>query len=584
MKKPKIFILTILFGVIILSSCTKFLLKLVDKQKVIDNEEKKKSDMWPTPNKVYENKTLGKNLQIQFYKQCDFCGFVAKLEPTRDYIPADIKSFTRLNLDSIKVESIDINGNSLLRYLFINDQISLELDKIIPTPDRIIEIPNVPPIANVLNRTDFPTSFYSKNCSGIIKVALDANISPPIAALKSAINQDSKKESALIAYEGWFQSPIYKIISDKNSITTSLYCNLWNIYNNKPEYDGKSFYLKQFKGVLIGRTASSSEYKSLEVSGSLNLSSPIAGANIDAKYGLNISNDFSGKDWQTLVYRIFNSTYLRNDMFSLLPNSDEIQNYFKTIKYTVKTQDGNELMAEGKEHTHYIEIEGIPDFLISSQQWKLADISPNLYESLPSFNVTSTIDSKGNTTGCRFEITGIPNKNFFNGDIKSKAGSILVSYCIKSESAVNNKQLIINVSKSFNTSVQPIPSFSNDNKWQIEDIGNGKFKIKWKTTVTFSDNENPVDYTVGRNIVCNYSLVRIGDKNINVSVRMVCNQNKRYELEIVDLDLHSYSDVDLSTNPLLANFEGQFSIPLKGGGISSKPISIKLSYPNNKSN
>jgi len=566
---------------LILSSCS-FLANFVDEQKVVENAESKKSELWPTPNKTYEDKTLGKNLQLQFYKQCEFCGFASKLEATRDYIPSDIKSFTRLDFDKTKVESIDINGNSLLKYLFTKDQLSIDLDDIVPTPDRIIEIPNSFSTVNVLNKYDFPTFIYTKNCTGIIQVALDGKVTPPTAALKAAINQDSKKVSALIAYEGWFQSPIFKIINDKNSLTTALYCNLWNFYDINEDFDGKSFYLKQFKGILIGRTASASEYKSLELEGNVNVSSPMAGVNIDSKYGLSIANEFSGKDWQTLIYKIFNSYYKREDMFLLLPNSEEIQNYFKTIKYNVTIKDGNELMAEGKEHTHYIEVEGISDYLISDQQWELSEINSNIYESTPNFNVSAIKDAKGNTTGCRFEISGKPNKNYFNGDIKSKAGSILVKYAIKTKSSVKNRQLEIDVNKTFNTSVQPIPSFSNENKWQLEDAGNGKFKVKWKTPILFSDNENPVDYTVGKVIANSNCSVRVADKNINVSVLMTCNQNKQYELEIVNLDLLSYSETDLSVNPLISNFEGQFLVPLKGGGYSLKPISMKLSYPASK--
>ena len=559
--------------------------QLLSGKKTIERAEKEKADKWPLPSNNYQKGTVGNYLQEQFYKQCNYCGFIAKLESNRDYIPNDLSSFVRDDLLNRSAESMNISGTSFLQYIFHNDQLMTKLDKMQPNPTTIIKLNEKVITANLLSKADFPAYIYSKNCVGIIKAAMDANFDPPMASFKSAVNQDSKKESAIIVYQGWFISPIFKLLAESSPATTHLLSNLWNFYSQNGKYDGSSYYIKQFKGLTIGRTGSNQEYRSLEVQGSLNANFGMTSLNFDTNYGVTINNSFSGTDYQTLVYDLFDNNgvagaFKRTDMFGDLPSSKKIIDYFNSLKPKVTSQPESELMAQSSEHTHYVALDGLPAELCSPANWSLKMPLDDTYKSDPDLSVNQILDN-GRPVGCRFTVKGIPNDKYF----VNKIGSIPVKYQIESTNKVSDRPIVININSSFNTTEQPVlSSLASNIKWEIEDIGSGKFRLRWKTIVSFTDSANPVDYTVGKVAQCVNSGCKasLGDKTLNVSARLSCNQSRQYELDVVYLDPMSYADVDLAKNSLSLNFDGQFAIPLKAGGTVSKQITGILNYPATK--
>ncbi|MEZ4986994.1 MAG: hypothetical protein R2795_18475 [Saprospiraceae bacterium] len=60
-------------------------------QRAQDKLQQHRSESWP-PEKIYARATLGRVLQGIFEKHYQYCGF-AKAEGSRDYLPADIRTF-----------------------------------------------------------------------------------------------------------------------------------------------------------------------------------------------------------------------------------------------------------------------------------------------------------------------------------------------------------------------------------------------------------------------------------------------------------------------------------------------------------
>ncbi|PTT35124.1 hypothetical protein DBR28_12675 [Chryseobacterium sp. HMWF028] len=534
------------------------------------------------PKIQYADGTLGKKLQSQFGKHCISCSAINEILPKRDYIPKEIKNFDRQDLSKIKVESISINSSSLLRYVFLEEQrnSTLEDGTFTLVGNKVLQnISNSPQDFSVIDDVNFPSYIYTTNCASMINLVAKGQGNSGAAALSAAVDIDNKRNSGLYIYSGVFQSPLNAIISAKNGQTTELMFNLWEFYRKNPNYIGKAYYLDHFRGLTIGRTTSSDQYRKMESTVGINISAAMASLNMDASASLKTKSTFSGTDFQTFIYNDFNNQYTRESLFERLPNIDEIIAYFKpTSLYSISFSGDNQLMANGNAHSIYLDLVGVPPSFINLNKWKLSKVDINAYEPNTA-ELISVFTTPGRENSARFVISGIPNAKHFS-DKNNPAGNILVSFSIESMDAINNKNIEIPFSKKINTTAHPIPKIASKAiPYSFTKSSNEKFLLSWKVPITFIDREKPVNYTPGN--VANVSSVElnVNGTKTNAQAILMCSPEGNYELSITTSNEFPIKEYTLIGLPSNAIFRATIDIPLKVGGISQKPIDINLEFP-----
>lgn len=534
------------------------------------------------PRTEYAVGSLGKKLQAQFGKHCQSCSVITEILPIRDYIPRDIKNhFDREELESTLVESIPVKGSALLRYVFLENQRSSNLDKSIftVTDDLILNpITDTPQDYDVVNSKDFPSFLYTTNCASLVNLVAKGQGSTGAAVLSAAVDIDNQRKSSLYTYVGLFKSPLNSIINDKNARTTELMLNLWQFYQQHPNYVNKAYFLKEFRGLTIGRTISSEQYRKVESTVGINLSAGMASVNIDGSASFKINSTFSGTDFETFLYNKFTGNYKREDMFGKLPDPNDIVEYFKIPSvYNVSFIENNELMSNGNTHTIYLNIDGVPQSFINAAKWKLSKVDGNAYEPNTA-ELTNVYKIHGKENSAQFVISGIPNAKHFSN--ANPATNILVSFSIETNDIINNKRIEIPFTRKITTTVHPIPKFTSKAlPYSFTKLSEDKFTLSWKTPITFIDNEKAVNYALGKTASATLIELLINGIKVNAQATLLCSADKTYELSISTVDDFSITSYTLLATPATAFFKGTFNIPLALGGISQKSINLNLEFP-----
>ncbi|MDO3423966.1 hypothetical protein QWT87_03620 [Chryseobacterium sp. APV1] len=529
------------------------------------------------PRLNYEDETLGSKLKIQFGKHTVSCNVIRKQDSDRDYISSDIKNFLRVNLSTIKVSSMSINGSSLFRYIFFEDELKLNMDASklnFETNKFINKISDTKDGFNLVDENTFPSYVYTTNCSKFLNIVSKGNVKYAGAALSAAIDADVERKFGLYLYEGVFKSPLSNILSVKNNQTTELMLNLWDFYKKYPEYNNKAYYLESFQGLTVGRFTSSEQYKKIESDLGINISAQVASVETNMKNSFDASSTFRGTDFETFVYKdgkILKTNYVK------LPNLDDIISYFQISSLTdIKFNISDQLMSDGNNFEFYIDIDGFSQSFISPHFWEINVVDKSSFED--NSVILSKIERIPNSkNSVRFTLSGIPNKIHFSG--KTVSDKIPINLEIKTRDNINNKKIILPVKRDFSTTVHPIPNPPKKAiSYTAQKSDNDKYELNWVVPINFEDSEKPVLYQKDKIAEVKQAEFTVGNEKISAEIKFIGTDKKTYELHIKVPEISSSSNSIMGKN-ILAKIYGVLKIPLQSGGYALKPVTATLEYP-----
>ena len=536
---------------------------------------KYRSEKWP-PEKSYSRVSLGYTLQRVFQQHAQFCGFKGSGK-NRDYVPRDISKFLGRRDLRTKVETADISGGGLLYYVFGDAEMQYSFNDIKYSPTRIMNLSSVKNQFVVNPQENFDSFILTKTCGGYLKAALDAGIEPPYAAFKAALDTDSRRESSVFAISGSFLSPIRVVLDANDYRTIELMMQLWNFYENTPDFDGHAYYLSEFEGVMVKHIASAEENFRIERAGGLNLNGPL-GTHLKTELGLANTGEssFSGTDWETIIFSDYGDDYSRGELFSPLPSTNEIAQYFEKVRPVYQKTRDFPLMTEGFEHTHYLIVEGIPE-MMTTNFWEIENVGAGVYRGLPKLDATFFEDPNG-TFGCQFTVTGRPAPSNFAGPLSSRPSKLDLSYVIRSRYPVNGEYLRFFINEEIQTSSHPIASIT-DGEFDLSKKENRRFALQWEFEIEIEDHYNPVDFKT-EPYISNLA-VRKSDKSLNVRVSdiQLDRQRRRMLLTLETLDSYPLERIDDSN---MINYNMAFDIHLqseRSGGISVRPVKSNVLFP-----
>ncbi|NJO87401.1 MAG: hypothetical protein HC821_05390 [Lewinella sp.] len=257
-------------------------------------------ETWP-PERAYSHIALGYALQKVFEKHYNLCGFPA-VNGKRDFTPPTIEQFLGKRTLRTKVEQANLSGGNLLNYIFRLNERDAPLDAIQFQSDRLLALDQVETAFMPQPRVGFDAFVMTKNCSGYLKACLDAGIKPPYTAFSTALSNDDRRQSSVLALAGSFVSPLAEVLAARDSRTTELLARLWLFYQQHPEYIGQAYYLREFEGVLVKHLSTAEAVAASEQQLGVNVNLPFAARfNTSITRGRSNSLSFSGTDWQTII-------------------------------------------------------------------------------------------------------------------------------------------------------------------------------------------------------------------------------------------------------------------------------------------
>lgn len=541
------------------------------REKGTELEEENLKTNWPPPNEFSEG-SLGMALQNKFKSHADFCGFVFD-KSNKNYVPADIKKFLDENELNLKAESADIEGATIMFYMFSTNEKNQTFNKERYSFSKVLEIENFPQFILSENpNPNFDSFLMTKTCGGFVNASVDAGIKPPYTSFEMAVKNDSKKESSIIVLSGTFVSPLTELFNN-HSLKTYAFLKLWEKYKRYPELIGKSHYLAEFNGVMIKRTASAEDYKSLEASGKTNYSGPLTSkVKADIGIGMNSSSIFKATDWETIILTNFSDSYKRENLFREFPSVDYIKTYFNGLSPIYETSPR---MVENGLHDIVISMENIPFELSNKNYWDITDWPQNIYEKKPELLVD--FNQENDKISTRFIIRGTAKKEFFT--ISNTTTELDGSFKITSIDIVDSNQLAINVNTKVFFSKQPDPQLPPKATFEPYRLyaNSDKFGIKWSFEVGFLQNDNPVDFNKSGQL-SNISVKNSNGDKIQITYDISVSSDKnKYLITVFDptpYELRQISD-NIKTN---YNFEASLTIPL-AKNPSNRTVSKTISLP-----
>lgn len=530
---------------------------------------------WPPP-RVYNRVSLGHALQRVFERHFNFCGFVAE-GGNRDYLPPDITRFLGKRDLRTRVEMADISGGSLLNYVFTEREMETPLHAIHYQPTNTIPL-EVTGSQFMLDPSEhFDAFLLTKNCSGYLKASLDAGIEPPYTAFKTALETDDRRESTVVAISGSFVSPVKSILEARDNRTTELMMRLWQYYQQHPEYIGHAYYLREFEGVMIKHLATAEEVHRLESEVGLNVNGPFAShLKAGLKVGSGGSSSFSGSDWETIVFADFEGPYQRDRLFSPLPGPEEISRYFGGIRPIFQKQKDFPLLTEGAEYRHYLIVEGVPAE-ICRQPWVIDEVQGGVYEDYPSLGAEPFAEANG-SYGCRFVVTGRPDRELFKGPLNERPGNVRLAYRIRSQYSINRNYLQFGISEELATSAHPVLRIA-DGSFDLSKQQDRRFAFQWSSVLEVEDDENPLEYGVLPDI--SNLLVRRSGENIDVQIARVETDPRRREITIV-LETRQTWPLDQIDDLNMVNYNLSMDVNLKTRRSpvrTTRPVKGIISFP-----
>ena len=547
----------------------------------VDKYQKKIEEMrrenWP-PERSYSRVSLGYALQRIFKRHCEYCGFTNPKDRRRDYVPNDISKFLGRRTLRTDVETADIRGGGLLYYIFKNDELNIPFDEVDYTPSRVFRLEHLEDQFTINPDDNFDTYLMHKTCSGYLKAALDAGVQPPYTTFKTALDTDSRRESSVIALSGSFVSPLNVALEANDYHTTEAMLQLWQFYQDNPEYIGNAYYLREFEGVMLKHITSAEQNYLIEMEGGLNFTGPIP-AHLTSSIGVGQTGNsiFSGTDWETIIYTEFEYPNNKTQLFSPLPSPAEIQRYLNGIQPVFQKAQDLPLMIEGIEHKHFLIVEGIPEYM-TNNSWLIEQVQAGIYDGMPRLQAEPYFDDESQTGGCRFTITGRPLAENFRGPIEGRPSKLNARYRIRSKEPVGGSYLYFDIDEEIQTSSHPIATIA-DGRFDLTKKDGWEFAFQWKFAIEVEDNYNPVNFDVQPYI--GNLIVRRSDKDLNVRIVDVEPDAHRKRF-IVTLETQNTYPLERIDNTAMQNYNLALDIHLESARTSItsiRPIKGILRFP-----
>jgi hypothetical protein len=532
---------------------------------------------WP-PERVHSRVSLGYALQKTFKRHCEYCGFQNTHNRRRDFVPADISKFLGRRTLRTKVETADIRGGGLLYYIFKGEDLDRSFDDINYSPSKVFRLSFIEDQFTIDPDDNFDTYLFHKTCTGYLKSALDAGIQPPYSSFQIALDTDSRRESSVLALSGSFVSPLSQVMEANNAQTTAAMLQLWQFYQNNPEYVDNAYYLREFEGVMLKHISSSEQNYRIETAGGLNFSGPLpAHLNTSINYDNNGQSIFSGTDWETIVYTDFSYPDSKVRLFSPLPSPTDIQQYLKDIHPVFQYAQDLPLMIEGIEHQHYLTLIGIPEYM-TTNFWVIEKVKAGVYDGMPSLEATPYFDETSQSPACKFTVRGRPLSSNFSGPIDQLPGKLNASYTIRSKYPVGDTYLYLNINEEIQTSSHPIASIA-DGRFDLTKKDGWEFAFQWKFAIEVEDEYNPVNFDI-KPYIANLNVRRSG-KTINVRIVEVESDEHRNKF-YVTLESQETFPLERIDNSSLQNYNLSFDLHLESKAskvVSVRPIKGILRFP-----
>lgn len=534
-----------------------------------------RQDNWP-PERAHSRVSLGYALQNVFQKHYNYCGFAPR-EGRRDYIPADINRFLGRRTLRTRVELADISGGSLLQYVFAGEELETPLNVIRYNPRNLLAIDTL--VGRFLLDPDerFDAFVLTKNCAGYLKSALDAGIEPPYSAFRTALDVDDRRESSVVAVSGSFVSPLADILEARDAGTTDLMLQLWQFYQRNPEYIGQAYYLRAFEGVMIKHLATANDVTQLESEVGININIPLAGRiKGNTLLGRQTSGNFQGTDWETIVYADFAGPYGRRSLYAPLPGPAEISAYFDNLRPSFRKDPNFPMLTEGADHSHYLVVEGIPKE-ICRQPWVIESLEKGVYDRPPALTVNYFENADG-SYGCRFTVTGRPERKLFRGSRRNRPGQARLQYKIRSQYPVGGQYLSFSVDAELPTSAHPTVALGQGN-FDLSMQEDRRFAFQWRTILEIEDADNPIDFATRPR----FEKIRLlrGEEVLEVEVVKISPLPARHHYELVLETRSTYPLMEIDDRNLL-NYDLNMEVYLKSKRSNSeqmRPVRGTVSFP-----
>ncbi len=549
--------------------------------KAAEKLEKYRQENWP-PERSYSRISLGYALQQKFRQHAQYCGFELPKDNRRDYVPSDISKFLGKRDLRTKVETADIRGGGLMYYIFHESELSQPFNVVNYSPTKIIQLNGITDQYALNPEENFDTYILTKTCGGYLKAALDAGIEPPYAALRAALETDSRRESSILALSGSFVSPLKLALDANDDATTEAMMKLWKFYAENPKYVNQAYYLREFEGVLIRHISSAEENRKIEMEGGLDLSGLLP-ARLKTSFGVGAISQgvFSGTDWETIIYADYEEKgATRAQLFSKLPSPEFIRRYFENVRPAFQKSRDFPVMTEGVEHKHFVIVEGIPEGM-SVNFWEIESVKPGVYDGLPTLQAEYFNDSKEGSSGCRFTITGKPLRINFEGSEATRPSRLPLQYVIRSKNPVGGEYIRFYVNEEIQTSAHPIASIGAG-EFDLTKKEDRKFAFQWQFEVDIEDSYNPVDFAETPYI--GNLTVRRSDKNINVRLAGIQHdvQRRKFIITLETFDTYALEKID-DVNMQAYNLSLDMYLKSKISGSNSvRPLRGVLYFPSIK--
>ena len=540
--------------------------------------EEARRENWP-PERSYSRISLGYALQRIFKKHCEYCGFTTPENGRRDYLPQDISKFLGRRTLRTDVETADIRGGGLLYYIFQKEDIERSFEEIDFSPNRVFTLSSMENQFVINPDENFDSYFMHKTCSGYLRAALEAGVTPPYAAFQAALDTDHRRESSVVALSGSFVSPMRLVLEANDYRTTEAMLKLWRFYQEHPEFIGNAYYLREFEGVMLKHLTAAEENYRVEMEGGLNLTGPLpARLSTSLGFGKLGAATFSGTDWETVIYTEFD--YIRDKwkLFSPLPTPEDIQAYLQSINPVFQKAQDLPLMIEGIEHKHFLIVEGIPEYM-TRNFWAIEQVQTGLYNGTPSIDAEPYFDTEGQASGCRFTITGRPLSANFVGPIDQRPSKLSACYRIRSKEPVDGQYLYFDINEEIQTSSHPIANVA-DGRFDLTKKDGWAFAFQWKFAIDIEDHYNPVNFDATPPYIGNL-VVRRSDKSLNVRIVNVepDADRKRFYVTLETQNTYPLERID---NSAMQNYNLALDIHLESARTavtSVRPIKGILRFP-----
>ena len=468
-------------------------------------KETKLENEWPTLNN-HDDNTVGSALQGHFSSHCQSCTDKS-IYDSLDYVP---KRFRNIRNDfslATKVQTIKSSIGNLFFYTFTTNEKDVKFgnlterllaDRTILSPSRVVGLNDFDYATATFQAAPGYSGFLLKqNCAGYIDAEFNANITPPLSAIKTSLKTDLERKSSVLLVDGYFKSPVNAILSKRNNESINTYFYLWKIYQENSSLIDNAWYLDVFRGLMANRIVSESSNFELDASLSAAYESQLIDINGKFSTGFQLSKEFNLQDWETYIY-------LKDDLdaelkeFKPFPNPDKIIEVIYKLDESL-TGNLNPLTPFSKNipHTHVVSLMGVPEDFCN-QKWNYELKNQDIYKS-SSVSINSEYKFENGQDICECSLTGTPQDKWFPKNRSISA--VQVEYDLINTEKVSNKELKVQIKRSISTTGEPkfitlnspirskISASNDDSEFYLQ--WNYNLELQDKQGIVMKPSDNP---------------------------------------------------------------------------------------------